>query len=370
MGRFHLVYYISMGTPSIEASLQMAETYLAHGVSALQFDLPSRNPYRETLFIRKRMAKAWETYGGYEPFLTALTEFRRKHPDFEMQMVSYEDVILTIGTVRYIEFCKQNNIKTCRISGDGVIELARMDMNAVGIDTLTFIDYNLPEKDVEFAVQTGRCPASAFALLLPMIFALFVAELYRRHENPLGNVCWELGGLVYIALPFALLATIPLRGACSAGSSYVPGDMLAIIFIVWANDVGAYLAGSLFGRHRLFERISPKKSWEGFAGGVLCAVAVGWLYGLYAGPGDTAHGLLWSGAGLVVAVAGVLGDLVESMLKRSAGLKDSGNSIPGHGGFLDRFDALILAVPFVYAYFAIFAYICVLSGGPVGAVAG
>ena len=125
--------------------------------------------------------------------------------------------------------------------------------------------------------------------------------------------------------------------------------MLAIIFIVWANDVGAYLAGSLFGRHRLFERISPKKSWEGFAGGVLCAVAVGWLYGLYAGPGDTAHGLLWSGAGLVVAVAGVLG---------------------GHGGFLDRFDALILAVPFVYAYFAIFAYICVLSGGPVGAVAG
>jgi len=93
MGKFHLVYYISMGTPSIEASLQMAETYLAHGVSALQFDLPSRNPYRETLFIRKRMTKAWETYGGYEPFLTALTEFRRKHPDFEMQMVSYEDVI-------------------------------------------------------------------------------------------------------------------------------------------------------------------------------------------------------------------------------------------------------------------------------------
>lgn len=117
MGKFHLVYYISMGTPSIEASLQMAEAYLAHGVSALQFDLPSRNPYRETLFIRKRMAKAWETYGGYEPFLTALTEFRRKHPDFEMQMVSYEDVILTIGTARYIEFCKQNNIKTCPVEG-------------------------------------------------------------------------------------------------------------------------------------------------------------------------------------------------------------------------------------------------------------
>ena len=156
MGQFHLVYYISMGSPSIEYSLQKAETYLAQGVRALQFDLPSRNHYRETPFIKECMAKAWETYGGYGPFLSALTEFRRKHPDFEMQMVSYEDVILTIGTDRYIDFCKKNGIKICRISGDGVIEQARLDMNAAGIDTLTFIDYNMPEKDVEFAVQTGR----------------------------------------------------------------------------------------------------------------------------------------------------------------------------------------------------------------------
>ena len=132
MGQFHLVYYISMGSPSIEYSLQKAETYLAQGVRALQFDLPSRNPYRETPFIKECMAKAWETYGGYGPFLSALTEFRRKHPDFEMQMVSYEDVILTIGTDRYIDFCKKNGIKICRISGDGVIEQARLDMNAAG----------------------------------------------------------------------------------------------------------------------------------------------------------------------------------------------------------------------------------------------
>lgn len=212
-----------------------------------------------------------------------------------------------------------------------------------------------------FLVRIGLLPAGAFALLLPMIFALFIAELYRRHENPLGNICWELGGLVYIALPFALLGTIPLREAGPAGTLYVPGDVLAIIFIVWANDVGAYLSGSLLGRHKLFERISPKKSWEGFAGGLVCAVAVGVLYGTAGQPHGAEGWGLWAGAGLVVAVSGVFGDLVESMLKRSAGLKDSGTIIPGHGGFLDRFDALILAVPFVYAYFRIFAYICMLG---------
>ncbi len=156
MKPFHLIYYISMGAPSMEYSLEKAEEYLAQGVRALQFDLPSRNPYRETPFIKARMAYAYEKYGSYEPFLEALTQFRKKHPDFEMQMVSYEDVILTVGTTRYIQFCKENNIKTCRISGDGVIEQARRDMNAAGIDTLTFIDYNMPEKDVLFALETGR----------------------------------------------------------------------------------------------------------------------------------------------------------------------------------------------------------------------
>lgn len=157
MGNFHLVYYVSMGAPSIESSLKKAEQYLANGAPALQFDLPSRNPYRETPFIRKRMGEAYSAYdGNYEVFLEALTAFRARHPDFEMQMVSYEDVILTIGSRRYIRFCQENNIRTCRISGDGVIELARQDMNAAGIDTLTFIDYNMPQADIDFARETGR----------------------------------------------------------------------------------------------------------------------------------------------------------------------------------------------------------------------
>lgn len=156
MSSFHLIYYISLGCPSIEHSLKKAEEYLEHGVRALQFDLPSRNPYRETEFIKSRMAYAYEKYKSYDPFLDALSGFRASHPGFEMQMVSYEDVILTIGTQRYIEFCKANSIHTVRIAGEGVIEMARKDLNEAGIDTLTFIDFNMPQKDIDFAIQTGR----------------------------------------------------------------------------------------------------------------------------------------------------------------------------------------------------------------------
>ena len=221
------------------------------------------------------------------------------------------------------------------------------------------------------AFCTNLSGSKIFLPYLLLIMYLMISELYLKKENPVMNWAYSMLSQLYIALPFAMLNILSFHTSpMDTSVSYNPILPLSVFVFIWLSDTGAYCVGSLIGRHRLFERISPKKSWEGFAGGVLCAVAVGWLYGLYAGPGDTAHGLLWSGAGLVVAVAGVLGDLVESMLKRSAGLKDSGNSIPGHGGFLDRFDALILAVPFVYAYFAIFAYICVLSGGPVGAVAG
>lgn len=157
MGEFRLIYYINMGVPDIRYSLSKAELYLSRGVKALQFDLPSRNPYRETSFIRGRMEYAYGKYGNYKCFLEELTSFRGKHPDFEMQMVSYEDVFLTIGTDSYIGFCKKNHIRTCRISGDGAaFELARKDMNAGGIDTLAFIDYNMPQEQIELAKNTRR----------------------------------------------------------------------------------------------------------------------------------------------------------------------------------------------------------------------
>ena len=117
-------------------------------------------------------------------------------------------------------------------------------------------------------------------------------------------------------------------------------------FIIWANDVFAYLVGMTFGRHRLCERLSPKKSWEGFFGGLAGAVAMGYA----AARVLDADVWAWLGLALVAAATGVLGDLVESMFKRAAGVKDSGTLIPGHGGVLDRFDAMLLSAPFVFVY--------------------
>ena len=149
-------------------------------------------------------------------------------------------------------------------------------------------------------------------------------------------------GICYVALPLTLMAYIPFVGRYA----WNPWTMLFFVFIIWANDVFAYLVGMAFGRHRLFERLSPKKSWEGFFGGVAGALVMGYVASRCMGEAWW----VWIGLALVAAVTGVLGDLVESMFKRAAGVKDSGTIIPGHGGILDRFDAMLLAAPFVVVY--------------------
>lgn len=202
-----------------------------------------------------------------------------------------------------------------------------------------------------FFVATGAASPRVFTWILPAVFALFIVGLYDRSNTHVENIVWEIGGIVYIAVPMALLAAMPINGVYGT-IIYTPSILLSILFIVWANDVGAYLTGVAFGRRKLFERISPNKSWEGFFGGVACAILVGGICGYLSAPSPNSI-LVWAGAGAVIAVSGVSGDLVESMLKRSVGIKDSGNIMPGHGGFLDRFDALILASPFVYTYFTL-----------------
>jgi len=184
--------------------------------------------------------------------------------------------------------------------------------------------------------------AAGMAFLLLLLPLMLVCELYRRGENPAANVGVTLLGVCYVALPLTLMAYIPFVGRYA----WNPWTMLFFVFIIWANDVFAYLVGMAFGRHRLFERLSPKKSWEGFFGGVAGALVMGYVASRCMGEAWW----VWIGLALVAAVTGVLGDLVESMFKRAAGVKDSGTIIPGHGGILDRFDAMLLAAPFVVVY--------------------
>jgi phosphatidate cytidylyltransferase len=132
---------------------------------------------------------------------------------------------------------------------------------------------------------------------------------------------------------------------------FSPGIVVGFLLLLWVNDTGAYLIGILIGRHRLMERISPKKSWEGFFGGLVVTMLAAWLLSGWLGVVDTAG---WIFISLLISVAGTYGDLAESMLKRSIGVKDSGTILPGHGGFLDRFDSAVISFPLVYLFISLF----------------
>ncbi len=191
---------------------------------------------------------------------------------------------------------------------------------------------------------------AALGSLILLVPLMCICELYRKSATPIANIASSLMGALYVALPMSLLLVIPML---LGNGVWNPWIVLFYVFIIWANDVFAYLFGITLGRHRLFERISPKKSWEGFFGGLAGAVAMGYVAALILEASTAA----WMGLALVAALSGVFGDLVESLMKRSVDVKDSGNIIPGHGGWLDRFDALILSAPFVFVYACVYAFI-------------
>ena len=180
-----------------------------------------------------------------------------------------------------------------------------------------------------------------------MIFTLFLIELYRKRENPFINIAYTILGIIYILVPFAMLYHLGFYTGNSFNENYSFQIILGFFLMLWTNDTGAYLAGKFFGKHKLFERISPKKTWEGSIGGGILTIGVAFILSVYFTNLDQTN---WIVLAILVAVFGGLGDLVESMLKRSLNIKDSGNLLPGHGGILDRFDGLLLSIPFIYSY--------------------
>jgi len=191
---------------------------------------------------------------------------------------------------------------------------------------------------------------------IPLFTAVIIIELYRKQDRPFDSLAHTVFSVLYTAVPFSLFpfAAFSHEGISSllphANILFSPGIILGFFFLLWANDTGAYLTGVLAGKHRLMERISPKKTWEGFFGGLMTAALVAWLLSGWIGVVDAKE---WMFVALIVSVTGTYGDLAESMLKRSNGVKDSGTILPGHGGFLDRFDSAIISFPLVYLFISL-----------------
>lgn len=203
---------------------------------------------------------------------------------------------------------------------------------------------------------TGIVPSAVFIPYLLTVVYMFISELYTKAPNPINNWAYTMLSQMYIALPLSMLNVLAFRGTADGVvySSLLP---LSVFIFLWTNDTGAYLSGSLFGKHKLFPRVSPGKSWEGSIGGGILVIVVAALIGMYENSDMHATNAevslniaQWIGMGLVVVFFGTWGDLVESLFKRTIGIKDSGNILPGHGGMLDRFDSSLMAIPAAVIY--------------------
>jgi phosphatidate cytidylyltransferase len=177
---------------------------------------------------------------------------------------------------------------------------------------------------------------------IPVLLSIFIAELYKKSETPFNNIAYTCLGFIFAISPFCFLFAL----------AFINGHFdhhfpLGFLLLLWSNDTGAYVVGRSFGKSKLFERHSPQKTWEGFIGGLLFTMAISGVISYYF---TDITWRQWVSVAVLISCFGTMGDLIESMLKRSFNAKDSGNILPGHGGLLDRFDGLLLAAPAVFVY--------------------
>lgn len=198
-----------------------------------------------------------------------------------------------------------------------------------------------------FMVEKERLPHEYLYLIFPVVSLTFFIKLYKKTDKkPFTGVAYTYLGIFYVAVPFSLLNL----AVFSVDAVYHYEILVGCILILWASDTGAYFAGTRFGKTKLFERVSPKKSWEGFIGGAFSALIVAFVISNYFLVLDDWKWLVIAG---IIIIAGTYGDLIESLFKRSIEIKDSGSVLPGHGGFMDRFDGLLLSAPFITAFLKI-----------------
>lgn len=201
----------------------------------------------------------------------------------------------------------------------------------------------------------GEVTYAYLLFIFPLLVVLVLLELFRKSEYPVTNFAFSIAGIFYVVIPFAMLNFFAYNADGEfydtlqvSGYQYIL--LLAFFVIQWANDTGAYLVGRAIGKHKLFERISPNKTWEGAFGGAVFALLAGFLFAFF----TNSHIGHWLVIAALITVFGTLGDLTESQIKRSVGVKDSGNILPGHGGILDRFDGVLFSAPFVLTYLHLF----------------
>lgn len=243
----------------------------------------------------------------------------------------------------------------------GLIEFYKLFKNhsTIQIDWRIGTSVGLSVFGIAICALYHLIPFVAMMLIVPLLFLMILTELWRKKNNPVLNGAVMLTGILYVALPFYLLIFLNLTDAFvtpSIGSEEFSFPLIAAMFLlIWTNDTFAYLTGRLFGKTKLIERVSPNKTWEGTIGGIVFTIGVGLVFA-YLVPTSIYSPMFWIVSAIIIAPTAIVGDLLESLLKRSLNIKDSGNIMPGHGGILDRFDATLFAIPFFVAWTFIYLH--------------